>query len=270
MSDLELIVCGARGSMAVSGEEYLKYGGNTTCFYLPMADFQVVFDCGTGLRTVQHQLTGANHDFRVFLTHYHWDHLQGIPVFAPFYTPGNSFTFYGPRPASGSVHEVIDAVIRPPWFPIAFADSPAAVTCTAVPSEIAVGNITVSTVPLSHPDPVVGYRIDGPERSIVIATDHESGTHAVDAALVQLARGADVLIHDAQYTPSDYVDNRIGWGHSTWQHAAKTAHAAGVGQLLLTSHDPDHTDQDIDLIESEARTVFSNTIAVREGMSIPL
>jgi phosphoribosyl 1,2-cyclic phosphodiesterase len=255
--------------MSVSGEQYLKYGGNTTCFQLPLEDQQVIFDCGTGLRTVQRH-AGSDDRFVAFLTHYHWDHLQGIPVFAPFYRPGNSFTFYGPQPATGTVAEVIDAVIRPPWFPVSFSDTPAAVECLVVPDEVAIGPIRVQAIGLQHPDPVVGYRIDGPRRSVVIATDHEAGTHDVDARLVEFATGADVLIHDAQYTPDDYVDRRIGWGHSTWEHAAKMAHAAGVSELILTSHDPDHDDDAIDAIQAEARKVFANTDAVYEGMRIPL
>jgi phosphoribosyl 1,2-cyclic phosphodiesterase len=219
---------------------------------------------------VQHEVGPSEHQFVVFLTHYHWDHLQGIPVFAPYYMPGNSFTFYGPKPAEGTVTEVIDTVIRPPWFPVAFADSMAQVACLDVPTEVTVGNIRVRAIRLQHPDPVVGYRIDGPRRSVVIATDHEAGTHEVDASLVELATGADVLIHDAQYTPDDYASRRMGWGHSTWEHAAKTAHAARVDELLLTSHDPDHDDNMIDAIQAAARAVFTNTSAVFEGMRIAL
>ena len=270
MSGLELIVRGARGSMSVSGLQYAKYGGNTTCFQLEVEDRQILFDCGTGLRSVQHSLATDPSEFVVFLTHYHWDHLQGIPVFAPLYLPGNTFTFYGPAPSQGSVEDVIDAVIRPPWFPVSFRDAAADVSCLPVPAEVSIGDVRIRSFPLSHPDPVVGYRIDGPNRSIVLATDHESGTHAVDAGLIDLARGADVLIHDGQYTPSDYVDFRIGWGHSTWEHATKAAVESGVDELFLTSHDPDHSDADLDTIEEEARAVFANTTAIREGTAIPL
>ncbi|MGI9611241.1 MAG: MBL fold metallo-hydrolase [Acidimicrobiia bacterium] len=270
MADLELVVRGARGSMSVSGRPYLKYGGNTSCFQVALADRQVIFDCGTGLRSVQHTIEPTHNDFVVFLTHYHWDHLQGIPVFAPFYLADNAFTFYGPAPDQSTVAEVINAVIRPPWFPVAFADSMATVDCRNVPQQIDLGEISITTVSLTHPDPVVGYRIDGPNRSIVLATDHEAGTHEIDAGLVELAQGADVLIHDAQYTPQDYLDKRIGWGHSTWEHATKTALAAGVDQLVLTSHDPDHDDDTIDAIEADARSVFANTVAVQEGMRLPL
>jgi len=270
VTDLELIVRGVRGSMSVSGERYLRYGGNTTCFQLPLADRQVIFDCGTGLRTVQHEIGSTAAQYVVFLTHYHWDHLQGIPVFAPYYLPGNSFTFYGPPSATGTVAEVIDAVIRPPWFPVAFSDSIADVSCHDVPTEVSIDNVRVRSIELQHPDPVVGYRIEGPNRTVVLATDHEAGNHEVDTRLIELAKGADVLIHDSQYTPDDYVNERMGWGHSTWEHAVKAAQAAGVGELLLTSHDPDHDDDAIDVIEANARTQFPHTTAVFEGMRIPL
>ena len=256
--------------MAVSGEEYHRYGGNTSCFQVTVGDHQVIFDCGTGLRSVQHDLGPENNHFVVFLTHYHWDHLQGIPVFAPLYLPTNAFTFYGPEHDERSVRDLIGAVIRPPWFPAAFDESPADIECRPVPNEIDIGPLRIRSIRLTHPDPVVGYRIDGPTQSVVLATDHESGVHDVDAALVELADGADVLIHDGQYTPRDYIDNRIGWGHSTWEHATKAALAAGVGRLYITSHDPDHTDDDVEAIERDARAVFPEARAIREGMRIAL
>jgi len=122
---------------------------------------------------------------------------------------------------------------------------------------------------LHHPQGAMAYRIDGPERSIVIATDHEAGS-AADADLLELARGADVLIHDSQYTPEEYASRKVGWGHSTWEDAAAVAEAAGVGQLVLTSHDPDRTDEEVDGIVTKARERFPNTEGAWEGLTLPL
>jgi phosphoribosyl 1,2-cyclic phosphodiesterase len=271
MSDLALTVRGARGSMAVCGPHYRRYGGNTTCFDVMVGrNHHLVVDCGTGLRNLQRTLSDAPNRFTVLFTHYHWDHLQGLPVFAPLFVPDSAFEFYGPGPDSATVAKMIGAVIRPPWFPVTFDESAAQKVCLPVPSQLTVGPVSITSIRLHHPDPVMGYRLDGPNRSIVVATDHEAGDAAVDERLVELARGADVLIHDAQYTPRDYSANRRGWGHSTWQHAVATAQAAGVRRLILTSHDPDHDDATIDAMVGAARATFPLTGAAYEGMQLEL
>ena len=271
MADPVLTVRGARGSMAVCGPQYRRYGGNTTCFDVPIGEnHHLVLDCGTGLRGLQHTLGAGPHRFTVLFTHYHWDHLQGLPVFAPLFFPDNRFDFYGPGPDDETIAGMIGAVIRPPWFPVSFDEAAAAKTCRPVPQQLSVGAISITSIVLDHPDTVMGYRLDGPNRSIVIATDHEAGNESADARLVELARGADVLIHDGQYTPTDYTANRRGWGHSTWEHAVATAQAAGVKRLILTSHDPDHDDATIDGVVSSARAVFPLTGAAFEGMQLEL
>ncbi len=271
MTDLVLTVRGARGSMSVCGPPYRRYGGNTTCFDVAVGDnHHLVIDCGTGLRNLQNTLSEGPNRFTVLFTHYHWDHLQGLPVFAPLFLPASKFTFYGPGPDADSVAEMIGAVIRPPWFPVAFDDAGAQKECLPVPKRLSVGEVSITSIVLDHPDPVMGYRLDGPNRSVVIATDHETGNAAADERLIDLARGADVLIHDAQYTPTDYSASRRGWGHSTWQHAVATAQEAGVKRLILTSHDPDHDDATIDTVVSSARAIFPLTGAAYEGMELEL
>jgi ribonuclease BN (tRNA processing enzyme) len=128
--------------------------------------------------------------------------------------------------------------------------------------------VSITEMALNHPQGISGFRIEGPSRTVVIATDHESEPEA-DRRLAEFARGADVLIHDAQYLPAEY-QMRLGWGHSTWEHAVKAAERAEVSELVLTSHDPDHTDEDIDGIVAAAMDRFPNTIAGTEGMKIPL
>ncbi len=271
MTDLALTVRGARGSMSVCGPQYRRYGGNTTCFSVAVGDnHHLLVDCGTGLRNLQHTLGGEPGSFTILLTHYHWDHLQGLPVFAPLFLPKNEFTFYGPGPDAETVAEMIGAVIRPPWFPVTFDEASAQKECLPVPERLTVGEVSITSIELDHPDPVMGYRLDGPNRSVVIATDHEAGNAETDERLIDLARGADVLIHDAQYTPADYSASRRGWGHSTWQHAVATAQAAGVRRLILTSHDPDHDDATIDAGVSAARASFPLTGAAYEGMELEL
>ena len=270
VTEPQLIIHGGRGSMAVSGIEYAKYGGNTTSFEIAEDPrHRVVIDAGTGLRELEHNLNrDLDHDFTMLLSHYHWDHIQGIPVFSPVWIAGNRLTFHGGPSSVGGVRETLAGVITQPWFPAAIVDSPADISFDDYSRPVEVGSVSITSVGLHHPQGVNGFRIDGPSRSIVIATDHESEPGA-DRALAEFARGADVLIHDAQYLPAEYPI-RVGWGHSTWEHAVTAAERAGVGELVLTSHDPDHTDSDIDGIVDAAAEHFPTVVAGTEGMKIPL
>ena len=270
VTEPQLIIHGGRGSMAVSGIEYAKYGGNTTCFEIAEDPrHRIVIDAGTGLRDVEHTLNREfDHRFTMLLSHYHWDHIQGIPVFSPVWIGGNRITLHGAPSSVGDAGATLAGVITQPWFPAAILDSPADISYGDYEQPIEVGGVSITSVPLNHPQGVSGFRIEGPSRSIVIATDHESEPEA-DRALAEFAEGADVLIHDAQYLPAEYPI-RVGWGHSTWEHAVAAATRSGVSELVLTSHDPDHTDADIDRIVEAAAEHFPNVVAGTEGMKIPL
>ena len=256
--------------MAVSGVEYAKYGGNTTCFEIAQDPrHRVLIDAGTGLRDVEHSLSrDHDHQFTMLLTHYHWDHIQGIPVFSPVWMPGNNFTIHGHDTPVGDVRSTLAGVLTQPWFPAALVDSPATISFRDFSEPIEFGQVSITSVALNHPQGITGFRIDGPTRSIVVATDHESEPEA-DQRLAEFARGADVLIHDAQYLPAEYPV-RVGWGHSTWEHAVQAAKNAEVAELVLTSHDPDHTDDDIDVIVAAAAEHFPHVTGGTEGMKIPL
>lgn len=265
---MQLIVRGCRGSTSVSGSEFVRYGGDTTCFEISTSERHwVLVDAGSGVHKVERDTSPAGMRFTVFLTHYHWDHIMGLPMFAPTWVPGNEFDFYG-MGSEDDVRRSLGEAIRPPWFPVSLLESPAHVEMHPAPDSIQIGPLRVSSIPLHHPQGVLGYRIEGPEASIVIATDHEAGTEA-DERLAAFARGADVLVHDAQYTPDEIAAKR-GWGHSTWQDAVAAARAADVSQLVLTSHDPTRDDVEIDAIVRAARAEFPHTNAAHEGLALPL
>lgn len=257
--------------MSVSGPAVRRYGGNTTCYETEVEPgHHLVVDCGTGLRNLQHDLGDEPLRFTILLTHYHWDHIQGLPAFLPLFERGNRVTIYGPPSGDMDPHRVLDRVIGPPWWPVALGDAAADVSFRTIGPRLDVGPVSVTHVAGRHPQGVVVYRLDGPTRSIVIATDHEAGDDTIDAAVVALAQGADVLIHDAQYTPEQVKSNRDGWGHSSYESAVRTAADAGVTQLILTSHDPDRSDEAVDRLRGVARAGFPHTDAAYEGMMIPL
>lgn len=268
---LVLTILGARGSLPVSQSEMLAYGGRTTSYMIDLpGDHTVFIDAGTGLAAVQGMADGRTQHYDILLTHYHLDHLQGLQFFKPLYREGNTFTFRGHRPHGVTVEEAISGVSQSPWFPLPLDATLSDKTFRPVEETFELGPLTVRSAQLHHPQGVTGYRLEGPARSVVIATDHEAGDPEADARLVELASGANYLIHDAQYTPKEYEELYTGWGHSTWEHAVATATAAGVDALILTSHDPSHTDEDVDEILACAREAFPETHAAFEGMEIAL
>ena len=266
-----LTILGARGSLPVSHPEMLIYGGRTTSFMIDLpGDHTAFVDAGTGLAAVEGLGEDHTQHYDILLTHYHLDHLQGLQFFKPLYREGNTFTFRGHRPHGISVEAAISGVSQSPWFPLPLDATLSNKTFLPVEQRFDVGPLSVTSAALHHPQGVTGYRFEGSESVVVIATDHEAGDADADQRLVELAYGADFLIHDAQYTPHEYEELYTGWGHSTWEHAVAAAVAAEVGTLILTSHDPSHTDEDVEKILASARAEFPETHAAFEGMQIGL
>lgn len=263
---------GVRGSMPVSGPGVAHYGGHTLCIDIAVDDHRwVVIDAGTGITRLSEtiEVPPAGAEFHVFLTHYHWDHIQGLPFFHPLYDDRNSFTFYGHSWEGRNVQELLEDAIHPPWFPVSIRETGADKHYVEVedgPFEL--HGLRVSSASLRHPQGVTAYRFEYGATAMVLATDYERGDAEADEALRVLASGADVLIHDAQYRPEEYPRSYVGWGHSTRVHAAEAAAQAGVGKLVLVSHEPGRADGEVDEIVLAAREDFPETVAAHEGMQI--
>jgi phosphoribosyl 1,2-cyclic phosphodiesterase len=262
------ITCrGVRGSVPVSGPQFHRYGGATTCFEIEIeGDHRLLMDAGTGALSIGPVARPTR--FSILLTHLHWDHTLSLPFFAPLYNPNHSFSFYGHAPDGLSIEDALDAVMQPPWFPVSFKSAAAHKSFHHLDGHpFEVGDIGVSYTQLHHPQGVTAYRLERNGAAVVIATDVEHGEPASDQALRELARGADMLIYDAQYLPDEYEKMRKGWGHSTWEEGVKVAVDAGVGRLVLTSHDPSRADDEIDAIVEAAQALFPATDAAREGLT---
>lgn len=265
---------GVRGSIASPGPNTQLVGGNTSCVEVRCGDTTLILDAGTGLRGLGDELmkTGAR-DVHLLLSHLHWDHIQGLPFFVPLYSPRTNLAVYGPRATNHSLEQVLARQMTAPVFPVELSAAPAQLAALEIGdgSRFRIGDVEVRVARLRHPGGVLAYRIDYAGHALVYATDTEHAS-SVDPALVALARGANVLIYDAQYTPDEYYGRagpaKIGWGHSTYEEGVKVAHAAGVGRLVLFHHDPRRSDAEVAEIAALARQDFPDTVAAREGMSL--
>jgi phosphoribosyl 1,2-cyclic phosphodiesterase len=262
---------GVRGSVPTPQRENLGFGGETACVEVEAEGKRIILDAGTGLRQLGDRLLcglgpeGLNED--ILLSHFHWDHVQGIPYFAPLFR-NSILRFHSLLPAE-SLHSTLSALMAAPFFPIAF-DAAAAIKefrqfNSLSPFEI--GPFLIRPFPLRHPQGCTGFRIECRDHIVVYATDYEHGDAESDAVLLDHASGADLLIADAQYTPEEYPQ-RIGWGHSTWIDAAEIAKQAKVKRLVLFHHDPLRNDDSLSEIVLLARRVFASTDAGREGTTI--
>ena len=255
--------------MPVADPSTLRYGGATTCLSVDLGDgAHLLLDCGTGMRGFEASLDESANDFTVLLSHYHWDHLMGLPFFRSLYSDSASFRFIGAPWEGHSVEEGVAGIFRPPWFPVPISETASKKEFISVPDEpFQVGPVTVTAARLNHPQGVTAFRLDHDGVGIVFATDVEHGDQGSDSALFELAAGADILIHDAQYSPDDY-NAHAGWGHSTWEDAVFAAEAAGVDRLILVSHDPVRTDDEVDRLLEDCRRRFSNSDAAYAGMAV--
>jgi ribonuclease BN (tRNA processing enzyme) len=264
MSNAHITVLGARGSIPVSGSRFTRYGGSTTCSALVVDGVTVAFvDAGTGL--IDASLLGLNlaNSVGVFLTHYHWDHTQGLSMMNEMWSGACDICVWGPDDPEA----ILERAISPPLFPVSIAEVPS-IRFASMDEPIEIEGLTIRSFDVNHPQGAFGYRIDGPNRSVAIVTDHEAGTD-LDTEILAAVGGCDVLIHDSQYLLTE-ADAHVGWGHSTYVDAVGAAQAAGVRELILTSHNPDRSDVDIDEMVERARGLFRNTEAARPGLEIPL
>ncbi len=267
---------GVRGSIPAPGPETAHFGGNTSCVEVRCGSTRLVFDGGTGLRPLgQTLLEEMPVTVHLFFSHVHWDHIQGFPFFRPAFVPGNTIHMYGPSTVTGTVENAMAGQMASPNFPVKLDQLPSKL----VFHDLEPGGgltidegVVVRTAAGHHPGGVLAYRVEHDGRVFVYMTDTERGTEA-DAALVELARGADVLVHDCQYTPEEYEGTsggprKVGWGHSTLEGAVRTAREAGVDRLLLFHHDPDQDDATVRAKEARTRELFPNAVAAYEGLVV--
>lgn len=232
----------------------------------------MIFDAGTGIRKLGKDLNRLNHKPQegIFIgfSHFHWDHIQGFPFFEPAYDPGQTIRILAPGEGrtTTDLREIFEQQMQSDYFPVQLDNMGAKFAFHLHNKESMIFNDTkIITQPLNHPGGSVGYRVERNGKVLVLVTDHEHG-ETLDQEVVEFCRGADLLIHDAQYTAEELEKHR-GWGHSSHDQALEVAEQAEVKRLIMTHHDPDHDDNFLQTIESECMDRLPIAALAREGWS---
>ena len=271
---------GVRGSTPCHGRDIARYGGNTSCVSVAIPGHDaILFDMGTGMRYfgLQQPVDVAFHG-SVLLSHLHWDHTQGLPFFTPVLREGAVLDVYGPAQEDGrTVGEVLHDTVRPPLFPIHLSDFPGTVNCHDVSdNDFRIGDVDVMARLIPHVGPTCGYRVSWKGKSVTYMSDHQmpyDGSMAASDAALQLIDGADLLIHDSQYTTREFAQKST-WGHCTVEYAVWIAAEAGAKRLALFHHDPSRCDEAVDYLFKAARLMGERkgveVVAAAEGMTVTL
>lgn len=296
---MKLKFWGTRGSIPTPGKDTVRYGGNTPCVEVRLNNNElIIFDAGTGIRSLGDQLVATGESVQAFIviSHPHWDHIQGFPFFKPAFISGNDLTIIGPKSRHVTMRQMMAHLMDKVYFPIQLRDLKANINFVAMAEESTkVFDATLSSLYVNHPSFALGYRLDVGGHSLVYISDNEpfdrevaTSLKNVDSAVVrkfvaslpdpnqrvvEFVRGVDVLIHDSTYTPEEYV-NHVGWGHSHYLFCMKVAHEAGVKKLILFHHNQTHDDATVDDIvakcrrEIKTRNYKFECHAAAEGMEV--
>ena len=283
---------GVRGSIPTPGPETVRYGGNTSCSELRHKDKLFILDAGSGLRVFGNELLKAGSPVKasIFISHMHWDHIQGIPFFTPAFIPGNHFTFYGSEPAGKDLLTIIADQMDPTYFPIEMKEMGSSMDFKPLfEGKYEIDDTQIETIYVNHPGNALGYKFHLNKKNLVYISDNEPFLKADkgndpdqimlgedgNQKLINFIANVDVLVHDAQYTQDEY-EKKITWGHSPVEYTVDIAIKAGVKKLVLFHHDPLHNDDMIDqmlkLARNHAKKNSSSMeiLAAREGLTIDI
>ncbi|MEQ9091039.1 MAG: MBL fold metallo-hydrolase [Balneola sp.] len=283
-SNIKIKLWGVRGSTPCANPENMRYGGNTSCIQIsiPGMDELLIADCGTGFRNLGNELDSNGNSLmgRVFITHPHWDHLQGFPFFKPFYDPRNRFEVYMPPQDGIGCKEILQGHLSNTFFPVSIDMLESELDCiTFEKDKLNFADYTVEFMWANHTVPTAIFKFNIGESVIVFAPDNElpvnidSDNKVFVDEFRAFVKGANVLIHDAQFTKEQHLE-RLGWGHSNWETVIELTKDLGINRLCLSHHDPDHSDDTLDRINSKIASIkgssFVEATVIQEGQELYL
>jgi phosphoribosyl 1,2-cyclic phosphodiesterase len=265
---------GVRGSISTPSPRHIAFGGNTSCIEVRIGERLIILDAGTGIRNLGNSLVKEDiKSFDILLSHTHWDHMNGFPFFAPAYDPKCDITIKaGHLIDQGGLKRVLSDQMTQPMFPVPLEamNSRMSIEDFRTGENLSMGDgIEIKTAMLNHPNGATGYRIEHDGRSLCYITDTEHVPGKPDKNILNLIEGADLVIYDSTYTEEEFPA-KVGWGHSTWNEGVKLCRSAGAGSMAIFHHDPDHEDDFMDKLETEARGEWNNVFAAREQMEVEL
>ncbi|MHC4872922.1 MAG: MBL fold metallo-hydrolase, partial [Planctomycetota bacterium] len=256
---MKITVWGSRGSIPVSGQQYVKYGGDTTCIEIETAAGEtIILDAGSGIRALGSKMIAeGKKEFHFIFSHAHWDHLLGFPFFKPLYRKDSILRFYGCTFSQGTIKKILQDTMKAPYFPVEInavqADLRLDVCCDR---DFEVGGLCCESIPLNHPNGGCGYRFYEGDKSVAIFPDNELSSPEPDAKpledFAEFCSGADLLIHDGEYLKEEYEAFSKGWGHSVFLDTVELGLKANVKHLVLFHLNQDHNDDKIDAITETA------------------
>lgn len=275
---------GVRGSTPCANTENMIFGGNTTCFQIESdsLDELLIIDCGTGIRNLGNHILNGSRSIRgrIFITHPHWDHLQGFPFFKPFYEPSSWFRVYLPPQDGSGCKEILQGHMSNTFFPVTMDMLDADMACeTFYPGNLSLQNYSVDYMWAKHTVQTAMFRFKINGKTIIIAPDNElpiddsSESNEFIDEFKKFVSGADILIHDAQFCSKQYLE-RVGWGHSSWERVLDVTADCNIKKLILTHHDPDSDDAYLKKLDDEVKASHSQhydlVAFAREGMKLEL
>jgi phosphoribosyl 1,2-cyclic phosphodiesterase len=279
-AEMKVTFYGTRGSIPVPDPDFVQVGGNTPCILFTSDNGRIaIFDAGTGIRKLGNDLLARSHEqydnIFIALSHTHWDHIQGFPFFLPAYDPDRHFTIAigGRNRQTRNLEDIFSTQMQREYFPVPVEKMGARMSffvpdTTHYTTTTPITGNKVVTLRHNHPGGAYSYRVEGEGKIFVYCTDVEH-VDGIDPDIVAIARDADLLVHDAQYTPEELKEKK-GWGHSSWEQAVEVAEQAGVKRLALFHHDPEHTDSFLFRMEEECQRRFAGAFLSREGMEIEI
>jgi len=266
--EASVVILGTRGSVPVSADTFLRYGGATTCIFVRFGDQTIVLDCGTGMMELPKVLREEDRHLTVLISHPHADHLLGLPMCPTVFDPGKQIDIYGAVRNGMDIRQQICTFLAPPLWPVGPERFPAEITFRELPERMSLGDITIESMDGIHPGGVSLFRLTGGGKRIVCMTDC-TVTEENLPKLTEFARDCDLLLCDGQYSRQEW-QGRESFGHSTWVAAAQLGAACGAGQVRVIHHDPFRTDAQLDSAARELTAIHADCAFARAGEEILL